>query len=101
MAELVLVLVKLGAARVAFLSLFLHLVLHFKQRVVLLGGLVAQDLNFVLQDLNALLHLGQVLRGVLDLANVLVPCVPHFLVQGDERLQSEISFLRLLSQIQN
>lgn len=78
----------------------LHLLLVDVDQVsVLLRTLVLQDVHFVLEDLDSLLHLGQVLATGLDLRNVLVSRVLHLLVKSDKSVQLEVSVLLLLRQI--
>ena len=64
--EGLLVLVERRVGPVLRLDLLLQNVVVLLDGAVLLGGLVLEDLQLVLKDLDPLLELGQVLRAVLD-----------------------------------
>mmetsp|Transcript_51831 Transcript_51831/g.152759 ORF Transcript_51831/g.152759 Transcript_51831/m.152759 type:complete len:735 (-) Transcript_51831:362-2566(-) len=64
----------------------LLLALGALQLLVLEGALHAEDFDLVLEDLELLLHLREVLGGLLDLRHVLVPLGLHDLVHGAELL---------------
>ena len=68
---------------------------------VLLQRLVAQDLDLILQDLDSLLHFGEVLRRILNLADVLIPIILHILIKCQEGIEFELDLLLLFGQIQN
>lgn len=52
----------------------------------LLLALIAQDLNLVVQNLDALLHLSEVLAESLDFSNVAIAAVFDLLEQSNERV---------------
>mmetsp|Transcript_39515 Transcript_39515/g.51732 ORF Transcript_39515/g.51732 Transcript_39515/m.51732 type:complete len:229 (+) Transcript_39515:831-1517(+) len=79
--------VGLGAVLVT-LSVGLRLLLHDVDEVaVLLRAFELQNVDFVLEDLHALLHLSQVLTTGLNLAHILVSRVLDFFVKCDESVQ--------------
>ena len=85
--ELDLLAVKLRSELVTsgvLLDLFLT---DVNEVMVLLSTLVLQDVNFILENLDTLFHLGEVLTARLDLADVLVSRVLDLLVQSNERVQ--------------
>mmetsp|Transcript_894 Transcript_894/g.1732 ORF Transcript_894/g.1732 Transcript_894/m.1732 type:complete len:391 (+) Transcript_894:846-2018(+) len=69
------------------------------QLLVLEGTLHPKNLNFVVQDLQLLLHLRQVLRRLLDVSHILVALVFHNLVHGAELLLLLADLLVLFLQI--
>mgnify|MGYP006922975374 CR=1 FL=1 len=75
--------------------------MNVDQISILLSTLCLKDINFILQNLDTLLHLSQVLTGGLDLTHVLVSRVLHLFIQSDERVQLEVCVLLLLRQVKN
>lgn len=99
-AELELLAIQFGAELVTLGHSLGLLLQDIDQVAVFLSALVLQDVDFVLQDLHALLHLGQVLTAGLNLAHVLVPGVLHLFVKCNEGVQLEVRILLLLRQVQ-
>ena len=96
LAEFELLTVEFGAELVALGHGLRLLLQDINQIAVLLGALVLQDVDFILQDLHALLHLGQVLTAGLNLAHILVPGILHLFVECNESVELEVCVLLLL-----
>ena len=79
----------------------LHALVVLLKDDVLIGRLVTQDLDFILQNLDTLLHLSQILRAACNLRHVLVTHVLDVLVERLERVEAELSLLLLLQQVQD
>ena len=60
-----------------------------------------QDVEFVLQNLDPLPHLGQVLAGRLDLTHISVPGGLDIFVHANKHVKFELSVLLFFGQIQN
>ena len=60
------------------------LLVDVDQVSVLLGAVVLENVNFVLENLDSLLHLSEILTASLNLADILVSLVLYALVLGDK-----------------
>ena len=92
--------VELSVPSVSLVDLFLENVLVLHERPVSFRGLVLQNLQLVLEDLDLLFKLGQVLRAVLDHIDVLVPGALHFFIQSLIVVQLKLGLLLLFPQVQ-
>lgn len=69
------------------------------ESAVLLSDFNSEDFDLVLQNLDSLLHLGELLTRVGDLLHVLVPLVLDLLVESDQGIKLQLSLLLLLHQV--
>jgi len=69
---------------ISLLDLMLDIFLALSEFSVFFGRLVSEDFDLILQDLDSFLHFGQILGGVLDLRNILIPGVLDLFIEGNE-----------------
>ena len=98
LTESELVLVKSVSELVSLINFSLLLMFDIYKSPIFFCTLSSQDINFILQDFNSLLHLSKILTGCLDLTNVPVTGVFDLFVKSDERVQFELRVLLLLGQ---
>ena len=99
--ELVLEVVELVFRLVPRVCFSGYSIFDIDQGTVFLSSLDPENFDFVLQDLDSFLQLGQLLTGVSDLLQVLVPLVLDLFVESDQRIQLKFCLLLLLHEIHN
>ena len=101
LTELELVLVQAVSQLVSLVNFPRLLVLDVYEGTILLSAFSSQDVNLILQDLDALFHFCEILAGRLNLTDVLVPGILDFFVEGNEGVQFEFCVLLLFGQIKD
>lgn len=75
--------------------------LNVNKRSILLGRLIPENFNFILEDLDSLFKFSKILGGVLNLRNVFISVVLDFFIQSYERTKPIFGLLLLLREIED